>query len=824
MADKTIADLPALQAVSDETLIPVYQPGAVDLAQRMSGKTFRRFAEEAVRPYSNDAVKEYAERAHQDMLAVKDALYGVEEGLEPKFIPTREEWEEYADAMAAVVASYLCNMAPGTTDCVVGAPDQDHPFVAVYNDVYSTLYMNLMKYDAVVDGITTFGHYEDTNWPPAVDGNHDTITIGDMRYPILYMNCSGFVSLLTKGRDYASSPYYRLFTDPHATPRQLASCCLEKGDTNETPWTFDCLNVMLTWRMAEILRSSGCTPFPVAERRDGIGTLHADSVGRFRDGDLLFMGNEAKNPDRYKGIGHCAMYFRDLTRLNAAAKAWGAGVTLQPCDSGSGEHGYLVHCSGSTDDKVRGTWNVLRIETMDHYVNNDLSDGGVIWGVRVASNALNSAKLHQSVTGRLLLYDCAVVNAYRHNANLDTIPINHVESMREGTQNGFFSYGPFRYSQPDSIVKPGETLDFNDYIGSRNAGVYCVWSTGVNLVNGPTAGNVTPGSAAMADPSNVYFIFETVDVSVTQGYSIQRVSVLYDKAPHTWERVVNYNKKPSRWREMCSVTNALELVARVCPEQTVTGSTVSFDDGSDRLPVKSLTVELPPVQSGSGTPAPDNVRPFLRLTALSSRRGDSAGGNGLIGKTDLTADGSEVYCGKLEQVSGKLSLTRRMVTLTGADFKGRGSSNVSGKYRFYTGVYSDADKDASLNPAKYPVCDRLASIASTDSYNAAKSGICMLGSEQRIYVYLEEMSGYTLAQFKAWVDANPLTVLYTVAEPETVSLTDKPLSTRLGDNRITAKVIAEDGTEVACDDITVTYHADPTLYIEKKIAALTAQN
>lgn len=47
MADKEINALPELEAVTDDTLLPVYQPGAVTPAQRMSGAQFRAFAEAA---------------------------------------------------------------------------------------------------------------------------------------------------------------------------------------------------------------------------------------------------------------------------------------------------------------------------------------------------------------------------------------------------------------------------------------------------------------------------------------------------------------------------------------------------------------------------------------------------------------------------------------------------------------------------------------------------------------------------------------------------------------------------------------------------------
>ena len=40
------------------------------------------------------------------------------------------------------------------------------------------------------------------------------------------------------------------------------------------------------------------------------------------------------------------------------------------------------------------------------------------------------------------------------------------------------------------------------------------------------------------------------------------------------------------------------------------GSIVSFPDGSDGFPMDSLQVSIEPVQAGSGTPSPDNVRPI----------------------------------------------------------------------------------------------------------------------------------------------------------------------------------------------------------------------
>ena len=54
---------------------------------------------------------------------------------------------------------------------------------------------------------------------------------------------------------------------------------------------------------------------------------------------------------------------------------------------------------------------------------------------------------------------------------------------------------------------------------------------------------------------------------------------------------------------------------------TVSGDVVSFTDGADNIPVKSFVGSIVPVQSGSGDPAPDNVRPISGWTGANVYRG-----------------------------------------------------------------------------------------------------------------------------------------------------------------------------------------------------------
>jgi len=70
-----------------------------------------------------------------------------------------------------------------------------------------------------------------------------------------------------------------------------------------------------------------------------------------------------------------------------------------------------------------------------------------------------------------------------------------------------------------------------------------------------------------------------------------------------------------------------DAIVNLLPTDTASGSIASFPDGADNLPVKSLTVDIEPVQSGSGDPSPDNVRPISGHTqAVVTRTGKNLWG------------------------------------------------------------------------------------------------------------------------------------------------------------------------------------------------------
>ena len=91
--------------------------------------------------------------------------------------------------------------------------------------------------------------------------------------------------------------------------------------------------------------------------------------------------------------------------------------------------------------------------------------------------------------------------------------------------------------------------------------------------------------------------------------------------------------------------------------ETAQGSIASFDDGADNIPVKDLVAEIVPLQSGSGDPSPDNVRPITGWTEC----------NVVVSPTEDAQDGEThtisfasagtVYGGSIDVTTGVLTVT-----------------------------------------------------------------------------------------------------------------------------------------------------------------------
>lgn len=104
--------------------------------------------------------------------------------------------------------------------------------------------------------------------------------------------------------------------------------------------------------------------------------------------------------------------------------------------------------------------------------------------------------------------------------------------------------------------------------------------------------------------------------------------------------------KPS---EMAPAIMAIESGLELLPQDTAAGAIANFPDGSNNYPVVELIANIAPNQSGSGDPAPDNVRPISGYTGmnitrsgknmLSSASAETNTGNGVT----IVCDGEGTY-------------------------------------------------------------------------------------------------------------------------------------------------------------------------------------
>ena len=64
----------------------------------------------------------------------------------------------------------------------------------------------------------------------------------------------------------------------------------------------------------------------------------------------------------------------------------------------------------------------------------------------------------------------------------------------------------------------------------------------------------------------------------------------------------------------------MSQLSALLPTDTASGSIASFTDGTDLFPALSVKAQIEPIQSGSGTPSPDNVRPISGRTECDTHR------------------------------------------------------------------------------------------------------------------------------------------------------------------------------------------------------------
>lgn len=251
----------------------------------------------------------------------------------------------------------------------------------------------------------------------------------------------------------------------------------------------------------------------------------------------------------------------------------------------------------------------------------------------------------------------------------------------------------------------------------------------------------------------------------------------------------------------------------ILPVDTASGSIASFPDGTALVPAKSVKVTLEPIQSGSGTPSPDNVRPISGRTEVNTIVSPTTSAED--GDTYTTALGRTVYGGTLDVVSGELVVDRAIATITRNVYA---SNWFSHDASFSTwGFYCNNDTRWGDFIGDIPVgglmSDRFPTVSSAYGNDSV---CCSLAIANGVMQYMAFRIPKTAIEtptdsndlnekIKEWLDSNPIQICFNI-EPQTYNLTPQQVDLLTGTNNVWS-----DG------DVEVTYNADIQRYIEKKL-------
>lgn len=225
----------------------------------------------------------------------------------------------------------------------------------------------------------------------------------------------------------------------------------------------------------------------------------------------------------------------------------------------------------------------------------------------------------------------------------------------------------------------------------------------------------------------------------------------------------------------------------VSPKREASGSVVSITDGSS-YPLSKCVVSIEPVQSGSGEPSPTNIRPISGWAEANiTVKDDATSPTTTQTYTISFSSAGTVYGGTLNVLTGELVVDRAIITFDGTE-----NWNLftdTGVNQLYTTVSGALRSGGKVRTT----CDTYPSISiddRKDNYNTCYSATDMI---------CFNVQGYTAQTWQSFLQEQNISVAYTLATPQTYTLTATQISTLLGNNTIYADT----------GDISVEYVKEP---------------
>ena len=228
--------------------------------------------------------------------------------------------------------------------------------------------------------------------------------------------------------------------------------------------------------------------------------------------------------------------------------------------------------------------------------------------------------------------------------------------------------------------------------------------------------------------------------------------------------------------------------------KSASGSLAEFT-ARKALPLTSLTVDIDPVQAGSGDPSPDNVRPITGWTGANIYVSPTTE------QTDATAysvsfpdEAGTVYGGTLDVTKGVLTVDRIGMTFNGTEEWTTGGSGSAGFFRY---IYSAVKSGGAARGCSHFENKTITTGTTTVGYYAYTSG-----TYNSVWLQFRPgLSGVsTAAQWKTWLadqatNGTPVTCWWKIQTPVTYQITPEEVTVLAGQNYVWAD----------CGNVSLTY-------------------
>ena len=228
---------------------------------------------------------------------------------------------------------------------------------------------------------------------------------------------------------------------------------------------------------------------------------------------------------------------------------------------------------------------------------------------------------------------------------------------------------------------------------------------------------------------------------------------------------------------------------------TVQGDVVTFD-APEGTGFKSLVVDIEPVQSGSGTPSPSNVRPITGWSGVNVYVSPTQDAQDATVYPVSFSSAGTVYGGTVDVMSGVLTVDRAIVDL--------GTLSWDTTTVYGVQVFRSSGINATIADSPEPLFDcyksetTLSSLAQNNGSAMARTTYWS-SSNTRMVIHDERYT--TAADLKAALSGH--FVCYKLATPQTYQLTPAEVEALLGKNCIWSDA----------GDVTVEYGIDPTCIV-----------